>query len=201
MTLGERIRSRRRLFGYSQAQLAEAMTEIGVPWRRQVVDLVERGRRQVRADELLPLSAVLDCPLESLLVAPPCVSQWREERARAAADFDTKFKAFNHELWRRWGPEMTRAAAESINVPSEYDHALAESEALIGIPITAHDVRYGSIRAFGRPFEAERERRAAEGNGPLGVRRGHASRGMIDELMEVLVQAVRAGASSEQDGQ
>lgn len=67
--IGARLNQLRRVHGWSAAQLAEAMTKVGVPWDRQVVSKLENGRRKVlTVDELLALAYVLDIAPVHLLV-------------------------------------------------------------------------------------------------------------------------------------
>ncbi len=55
----------------SAARLAEAMTNLGVPWKREVVANLENGRRdKLEVDELLALAVVLQVPPIALLVDP-----------------------------------------------------------------------------------------------------------------------------------
>ena len=55
----------------SAARLAEEMTKLGVPWKREVVANLESGRRnRLDVDELLALAMVLQVPPIALLVDP-----------------------------------------------------------------------------------------------------------------------------------
>jgi transcriptional regulator with XRE-family HTH domain len=66
----DEIRKLRTARGWSAQQLADAMTDAGVPWNADVVVNLEHGRRKsLRVHELLALLAVLDAekPLEALV--------------------------------------------------------------------------------------------------------------------------------------
>lgn len=65
------MRELRQRRGLTAEQLAERMTEVGVPWNRGVVAKLETGRRQaVSVDELVGLSVVLDTAIAALLETP-----------------------------------------------------------------------------------------------------------------------------------
>jgi len=60
----------RKKRGWSAAELARRMKAVGIPWERIVVTKLETGRRaSVSVDELLALSAVLNCPPVMLMTA------------------------------------------------------------------------------------------------------------------------------------
>lgn len=66
-----RMTELRKAQGFTTERLAAAMTEHGVPWKRDVVTALERGRRErLDVDELLALAAVLGVPPAALLVDP-----------------------------------------------------------------------------------------------------------------------------------
>lgn len=58
----------------TQAALAEQMADLGLPWTQSTVALVETGRRQLSAIELVALSAVTETPMAELLDP----GEWRE---------------------------------------------------------------------------------------------------------------------------
>jgi transcriptional regulator with XRE-family HTH domain len=65
-----RMLALRKKRGLSAAELARRMKAAGIPWERIVVTKLETGRRaSVSVDELLALSAVLNCPPVMLLTA------------------------------------------------------------------------------------------------------------------------------------
>lgn len=78
--IASRVRALREAAGWTQADLASALNEYGLPWRRAtVVNLEKRagagrggvgGRESVTVSELLALAAVLDVPPVMLLADP-----------------------------------------------------------------------------------------------------------------------------------
>jgi transcriptional regulator with XRE-family HTH domain len=71
-TFGEAIRTQLRLarmhLGKRQEDVAEAMREMGFPWRRLTVTEVESGKRHVSLDELTALAVIFDQSVISFLV-------------------------------------------------------------------------------------------------------------------------------------
>jgi transcriptional regulator with XRE-family HTH domain len=72
------VREARDHRNWSGQQLAEAMSEAGVQWDRNIVANLESGRRRsVSAEELLALGFVLDiCPLHLLIPTAPADDEW-----------------------------------------------------------------------------------------------------------------------------
>jgi transcriptional regulator with XRE-family HTH domain len=56
----------RRASGWSQRQLADAMTRLGYPWQQQTVAKVERGDRPLRLSEAMVMASVLGVPVDVL---------------------------------------------------------------------------------------------------------------------------------------
>lgn len=66
----ERVKDLRRKRGLTAQQLAERMTEAGVPWEAGVVTKLETGRRKsISVAELLALAYVLDVALVHLMIS------------------------------------------------------------------------------------------------------------------------------------
>lgn len=65
--IAEHLRGRRTEVGWTQAQLAQAMTRLGFDWKRQTVAEVEIGTRRVSFEELLGLAALYSEPVLSLM--------------------------------------------------------------------------------------------------------------------------------------
>jgi len=84
-----RMHALRRKRGWSAAELARRMKAAGIPWERIVVTKLETGRRaSVSVDELLALSAVLNCPPVMLMTA--------DERDHS--DYDPGRVIFNYQV-------------------------------------------------------------------------------------------------------
>ncbi len=70
-TAAVRVKELRKRTGRSAARLAEEMTNVGVPWKREIVANLESGRRdRLDVDELLALAAVFQVPPVALLIDP-----------------------------------------------------------------------------------------------------------------------------------
>lgn len=70
--IGQRVAEGRDELGLTQAQIGEAIGEyLGKPWSRQAVSAAEKGDRAFGAAELVALSLVLGCTIETLLEPPP----------------------------------------------------------------------------------------------------------------------------------
>ena len=65
-----RIRACREEKGWKQVNLADAMTDVGVPLTGDKVSKIETGTRSVSYDELLAFAYVLDVPLAELMSPP-----------------------------------------------------------------------------------------------------------------------------------
>jgi transcriptional regulator with XRE-family HTH domain len=70
-TVAKNIAALREEAGWTQAQLAEAVTELGFDWKRVTVAEVEGADRRVSLEELLGLSALYAVPMFSMLVPSP----------------------------------------------------------------------------------------------------------------------------------
>jgi len=67
--IGANIRALRVAAGLTQAELGQAMVEMGFPWQsRQTVAEVEAGRRHVAPEELVALAAYFDVPINKLFM-------------------------------------------------------------------------------------------------------------------------------------
>lgn len=79
MTLAELVRTRRLARGWSQEELAAALTARGVRTKQSDISRLERGNvGQPRAARLLALAAVLDLTVGDLLA----VSAWGRDAPR-----------------------------------------------------------------------------------------------------------------------
>jgi transcriptional regulator with XRE-family HTH domain len=65
-----RLRETRRARGWTQAELAQRVTEVGRPLSRAAVMQIESGRRGVQLDEAIALAAVLHA-VPAQLLSPP----------------------------------------------------------------------------------------------------------------------------------
>jgi transcriptional regulator with XRE-family HTH domain len=66
--VADNIRNLRDKSGWTQAQLADAMTEIGFKWKRITVAEVEGDDRRISFEELCGLSALFGVPMVHLLL-------------------------------------------------------------------------------------------------------------------------------------
>jgi transcriptional regulator with XRE-family HTH domain len=66
--VARRVRALRDESEWTQAALAQAMTEMGFTWSRVTVSEVEAGNRRVALDELLALAALFAVPLVTLFL-------------------------------------------------------------------------------------------------------------------------------------
>lgn len=62
---GTVVKVGRHLRGMSQARVAAAMTEAGLPMRQQTVQKIETGSRALRLDEGLAMAGILDVSVEA----------------------------------------------------------------------------------------------------------------------------------------
>ena len=70
--VGYRIRQERVRRGWSQAQLAQSVTDlVGNRWFPQTVGAAEQGERAFTVDDLIALSWALSLTLEELTTPPP----------------------------------------------------------------------------------------------------------------------------------
>ena len=100
--LRRRIRHYREKRGLTQAALAEAMTAVGAPLKKDVVSKIENGVRQVQYDELLAFAYVLNVPLATLISPedgePPIRAGWLGLERHEVAN------------WIVWGPSHSEDA-------------------------------------------------------------------------------------------
>jgi transcriptional regulator with XRE-family HTH domain len=68
--VGETVSSLRQAAGLTQAELADAMREMGFAWQRQTVARIESGLRTLNVDELVALAAYFEMPIAALLARP-----------------------------------------------------------------------------------------------------------------------------------
>lgn len=65
--IGANLQLLRKDSGLSQSDLAERLTERGVPFRQQTVLKIEKGSRPLRVDEAAIIAEVLDLSVDDLL--------------------------------------------------------------------------------------------------------------------------------------
>jgi transcriptional regulator with XRE-family HTH domain len=65
--IGENVKHHREDVGWTQTQLAAAMTRVGFDWKRITVAEVERGSRRVSLEEFLGLGSIFGEPAVSLM--------------------------------------------------------------------------------------------------------------------------------------
>ena len=67
MTTGKQIRQAREELGWTQGELAEAVTAHGAPVSKPFISLLEADERRPAIDTAAALSVVLNIPLDDLL--------------------------------------------------------------------------------------------------------------------------------------
>jgi transcriptional regulator with XRE-family HTH domain len=65
--LAKSVKLGRQLLGLNQQELAERLTELGLPTRQSTVARLETGKRGVSLDDAVALSIALDMPLPSMI--------------------------------------------------------------------------------------------------------------------------------------
>jgi transcriptional regulator with XRE-family HTH domain len=68
---GRRLQERRRAVGWSQAELAAAMTREGFEMGKTAVLRIENGTRELKLDEAIAFAEILNFPFAYLLEPPP----------------------------------------------------------------------------------------------------------------------------------
>jgi transcriptional regulator with XRE-family HTH domain len=138
---GRKVRAERQARGWTQAQLADTLGALEVPWFQSTVNKVETGLRSVSWDEALVLSAVLGFPLadaamtdeQHLLEQAARIQdemrhlqerQWELQREHAEVDaalYEIKHpgdtKAFVEAM--RADPEATKRAYDALTEGAE----------------------------------------------------------------------------------
>ena len=71
--VGENIAQLRRARGMTQAELAERVTDTGLPFHQQTVVKIEKGQRPVRLREADAIATVLDVELDTLVTEAAAV--------------------------------------------------------------------------------------------------------------------------------
>jgi transcriptional regulator with XRE-family HTH domain len=79
--LGQLVRQRREFKGWTQEQIARAMSEAGFGWVQNTAFRVERGQRDVRFGEAVALAAMLNIDL--MQAAGPHTFDLRQAEARS----------------------------------------------------------------------------------------------------------------------
>lgn len=81
----EQLRAERERLGWSQAEMAKALSANGFPLHASAIAKIEAGDRAVRIDEAVAIADALDVELEDMLPSAPN-EQSRLRRARRMAD-------------------------------------------------------------------------------------------------------------------
>jgi transcriptional regulator with XRE-family HTH domain len=123
------VKRARQLHGINQQQLAERLTEVGVPTTQSTVARVETGKRGVSLDDALAFSIALDVPLVRLLggqavddemisLAPKWVYEAELARLHMVGDFysDPTAAVWGKDLYGWW---KGRSETDSDNAPFE----------------------------------------------------------------------------------
>lgn len=116
--IGRRIAEGREELKLTQAQIGEQVGRyLGKPWPRQAVSNAEKGGRSFGAADLVALSLVLGCTIETLLEPPPDVESVligdgppldsRHLRAAASTNSDLKQLAEVMTELRHTFPDLT----------------------------------------------------------------------------------------------
>lgn len=130
--LARRVRLHRVQRGWSQSQLAAAMSRLGHPWHQTTVAKTERGEREPRFSELLELANALDVPVEVLLGRPsPLVSD-------PVAELRDNYRGLEQER-RLAGLRLQQIERDLEQLTSQRDEALARVVQLDALVIEARD--------------------------------------------------------------
>ena len=181
--VGEQLRAWREASGLRQDDVAWAARELSLQWTRDTVAAVEGGRREVRLDEFLMLSLIVDTVsgrssryskpdyfLGSLapLLKPPS-DESRELMTELAV-----------------GASQPSSRLDRVYIDAQGD---AERKAARRLRTTAYDVAsFARHRLWGRSLTEERDARVARRVGgdatprTLQAHRGHVTRELLDEL-------------------
>jgi transcriptional regulator with XRE-family HTH domain len=143
--VGRNVKRIREAAGLTQQQLGEAVAPYakdGAPWSNQVISFIERGARQLDAEDLLILSAALDVPAWTLL-AP-------DGAGDEAVTFPSG-KTLDLESWARWTigaylPANARIAGDLENIAVRADSIAGHLEAL------RDALREGALSVKGDPL-------------------------------------------------
>lgn len=154
-TIGRNVKVLRDLMGLSQAQLAEAITEAGVPFYPQTVTKIEQGARSLKFIEGLELAKILGVE-PGALYEPPTTARDDQEARRAISDLRAASSGMADLFWKlvtaesdlkhidassilspnmrqqvRWAIERDGVEATLANLrPSEVDPSDPSDEAL-----------------------------------------------------------------------
>jgi transcriptional regulator with XRE-family HTH domain len=107
--VADNLRRLRNDAGWTQAQLAEAMSGVGYDWKRITVAEVEGATRKVSLEELLALAALYGVPMATLLVPGVDYLRWAGGRSLSPEDvrdlvLGTGARIGDH--GPDWGPAM-----------------------------------------------------------------------------------------------
>ncbi len=200
--VARRVRELREAAGRRQEDVAVAARQCGLAWGRSTVAMLESGRYDLKADELLALPLVLhragvaDIPLKVLLLGDEptiAISEtvsvgWEEfgkflgagKRAGLIAWEDTRSP-----VDIRWAP-----GGKSAVLPAAHSEADRKAARRLDVDITV--LLEGAHQAWGRTLTEERDARVAEAAPPgtsnrtLQALRAHTTRALLAELEPVL---------------
>ena len=100
--IGCNIAGVREYLGWTQDELAEAVTAYGLPMRGRTVGKIERGeRKRVTAEEVAAIAAVLGVPLSEITEGPT----WAE-----TANYGPRVRATLASALGGWLPSYAEAA-------------------------------------------------------------------------------------------
>lgn len=151
------LRTTRERKGMTQAQLAEAMTEHGIPgWRQQTVTRVENGHRRIWIGEAQALADILGTTMERLT--------WAQGEDRELTDVDEAVVTLRR-AWR----QVSDAVVLLDSARTAGGYQLAEAQAS----------KYKRVRDAAGELEAEIADRTLESAVGDGLGRGHAEGGAL----------------------
>ncbi len=100
--VGERLRARRVVKGWSQAELATRMSGRDEKWTQSTIAKTEGATRPIRLNELAALAETLDVPLADLIEPEREVPLERRAELQALVIEDATLRARRAEVRRQW---------------------------------------------------------------------------------------------------
>jgi transcriptional regulator with XRE-family HTH domain len=187
--VGFRIRQLREMFGKTQEDVAAAARRIGFDWGRSSVASLEAGQRQLSAEELLALPAIIDQAFTggsdawaaSFSLADLLRPGKKEELALTSS---VSMTATELEGWLGAEPP---GIGDRL-VAADARAAEADRKAAASLGWTPDKVLRRSLNLWGQTLSDERDARvpsyADASARSLQARRGHVTRTLLNELKE-----------------
>lgn len=202
--VGPNIKRVREERGWRRDELVRRARQIGLSWTRHVLANVETGRKQIDAGELILLTTLLEVPVRELLVCESSevvvLENLRVPADQLAAMADGK--AYRREAFR----EETERVIPQLE-PEDRDladrYGLGDDEALIArgqvgyaeeaaaktLDVSPREVAFAATGLWGSSLGARRDQEARTDGlkgASAAARRGHVTRGLVEELAEYI---------------